>query len=109
MVYTKLGLLHKIQDQSKKCYYLINHAKNVETKIKREGEGIQVMTPQVVPAVVIVINVYMMQVIMMLGLVICKNINLKIINNNIYFFVLLGFILKKTITIQLSHIISKNK
>ena len=60
-------------------------------------------------AVVIVINVYMMQVAMNRVLATCKNINLKIINNNIYFFVLLSFILKKTIRIKLSHIISKNK
>ena len=72
MVNIKLGLLPKIQAQSKKFPYLINHAKIVETKvkytIKNEGlEAIQVMMTQVIPAVVIVISVYTN-----LGLVICK-------------------------------------
>ena len=62
MVNIKLGLLPKIQIQSKKCSYLINHAKVVETNnnytIKSEGlEAIQVMMTQVIPTVVIVINV----------------------------------------------------
>ena len=82
MVNIKLGLLPKIQAQSKKFPYLINHAKIVETKInytiKSEGlEYIQVMMTQVIPTVAIVINVYMMQVIMKLDLVTCKKSNFK--------------------------------
>ena len=90
MVNIRLGLLHKIQNQYNKCYYLINHAKNVETKIKSEGEGIQVLMMMTVAvvinvymmqqvlmmmivAVVIVINVYMMQVVMNRLLVTCKH------------------------------------
>ena len=71
--------------------------------IKSEGlEAIQVMMTQVIPTVVIVINVYMMQVITKLGLVTCKNISISIHNTYLYFFVLFGwlnFILKKTINI----------
>ena len=81
MVDINLGLLPKIQAQSKKFSYLINHAKIVETKMKHtkksEGlEAIQVMT-QVMPTVVIVISIYTI-----LGLVICKNISFK--NNTFY-------------------------
>ena len=101
MVNIKLRLLPKIQIQSKRFSYLINHAKVVETKkdytIKSEGlEAIQVMMTQVIPTVVIVINVYMMQVIMKWDLATCKHINFKIYP-------------KKGSLLQLKNILSKKR
>ena len=103
MVNIKLGLLPKIQAQSKKFSYLINHAKIVETKMKHtkksEGlEAIQVMT-QVMPTVVIVISIHTN-----LGLVICKNTNSNIIKIFVCFIRLVEFYIKR---INESHIISK--
>ena len=50
MANIKLGLLLKIQAQSKKCSYLINHAKIVGTKINYtiKSEGVEVIQVQVI-------------------------------------------------------------
>ena len=73
MVSIKLGLLLKMQAQSKKFSYLINHAKNVETKVNYtiKSEGVEVIQV-VVLVLVLVISIYTKWV-----LVICKNISSK--------------------------------